>query len=437
MITFLTIVICLSSIFLSKILFQKWFNHLMIYVSSWSLFIILYELKLIKYTSVSDFTYTIVFVAFISFFLGILTVFSARASLNKDVRLFDVFRFVKIDYFPEKTKLIKVIILTSFLLGLIAAVDYWTVLINKFGSIPAVFLKVNVIYSMRVSGELTGNIPYLITVAYVGVFFSAIYTVYLNRLSFYSVMPLISIILHDAASAGRTGIFIGLLIFICTFFLYSHLLSSSSTYKIVKKTPLIISFVFLFAIAFTSMALIKSMRTGGEQFQAASRSLNANSSSAIISPSVYLYFSSNVAVLSKYFEKEAEHPKFGENTLLPIYNVLAKFNAVEKPKFYMKGYQIPMWTNSATYLRELHADFGFLGIILYPYLLGLLTTFFWFRFFTKNRLYDLVILIHLFLLVSLSVFYQATRSAVWSLNLIMTIIVVRLLEKRTENKQIT
>ena len=35
-----------------------------------------------------------------------------------------------------------------------------------------------------------------------------------------------------------------------------------------------------------------------------------------------------------------------------------------------------MWTNTGTYLREIHADFGYVGLFTIPFLLGLLTTIF-------------------------------------------------------------
>ena len=76
-----------------------------------------------------------------------------------------------------------------------------------------------------------------------------------------------------------------------------------------------------------------------------------------------------------------EHPRFGENTFAPIYGILARIKVVEPPDWFQRGYNVPMWSNTATYLREIHADFGYIGLALFPYLLGLVTTFFWFKLY--------------------------------------------------------
>src|SRR5690606_14905287 len=91
---------------------------------------------------------------------------------------------------------------------------------------------------------------------------------------------------------------------------------------------------------------------------------------------------------------------FGQNTFLPFYRFLSKFDFVEKPSDFQKGYHIPMWTNTGSYLRELHSDFGVAGIFLGSYLLGLLTTFFWFRFFKNQSMIAFVFLFLFFKMIS-------------------------------------
>ncbi|MCP4970812.1 MAG: oligosaccharide repeat unit polymerase, partial [Arcobacter sp.] len=142
-------------------------------------------------------------------------------------------------------------------------------------------------------------------------------------------------------------------------------------------------------------------------------------------------------VLSKYFEKDRENVQFGENTFLPIYNVISKFGVIEHPAVYPRGYFIPMWTNAGTYLRDLHADFGYIGLFLGPYLLGLLASYFWIKFKSTGSLFYFVMLTYLYIIISFSVFYMITRAASWFVGFISLLIITPLLEKYLSNKNKT
>jgi oligosaccharide repeat unit polymerase len=336
---------------------------------------------------------------------------------------------IKLQLFSDDGKALRLLIIICGVIGLISAIQHWMVLIDKFGSISAVLIKANLIYRMRVNGEISGTIPYLFSVAYSGVFLSGMYIAYKNKLDFVSIIPFIAVILKDSASVGRGGIFVGFLEFLIAFFLVRHLLSDKKTVAVGKKKNLVVTLIVFAALFVVSSTLVKSFRGTFENFKGATSALNKTKSGAIISPSIYMYFSSNVGVFSKYFEKGGEDAYFGENTFLPIYNLVSKTGLIKHGDFYPKGYYIPMWTNSATYLRDLHADFGYLGLFLAPYLLGLITTFFWFRFFEKGNALDYVILGHLVLIISFSVFYMATRSAAFLISFLFLLAVIPVVER--------
>ena len=124
-----------------------------------------------------------------------------------------------------------------------------------------------------------------------------------------------------------------------------------------------------------------------ESYEGTSNELRQFKDNLIISPSLYLYLSSDVGVLSQYLRSEGtsypemDYTQFGQNTFLPVYNFLSKFGFIDRVSGYQRGYFIPMWTNTGTYIRELHADFGITGILLGPYLIGLLIT--WIAFIPK------------------------------------------------------
>jgi len=148
-----------------------------------------------------------------------------------------------------------------------------------------------------------------------------------------------------------------------------------------------------------------------------------------ISPSIYLYFSSQIVVLSKYLEKESETCIWGENTFLPIYNLIAKTGWIERPRFYQKGYYVPMWTNTGTYLREIHADFGYPGIFVVPFLLGFFSTWAWFAFMNSKKAIHFVFLVYFMVIIGFSFLMMITRLGVWWISLFFILVFVILLNR--------
>ncbi|HJW27807.1 MAG TPA: hypothetical protein VJ508_01020, partial [Saprospiraceae bacterium] len=103
------------------------------------------------------------------------------------------------------------------------------------------------------------------------------------------------------------------------------------------------------------------------------------------------------------------HTPVGGHTFSSVYKLLEKFGFDVHVETYQVGYRSPVWSNTGTYLREFNGDFGILGQLLGPYLLGLLTSFFWFRVETSGRFIDLSVAAFFFVIVGMSVFVMATR----------------------------
>lgn len=429
MIILLTIVILILITVSSKLLFKKWFNHLFLYTISWALFVILYEMRLINYIPINFETWTVILITLLGFISGAITVFSARDIYDKYHIKYK--HSEKFFLFNEKNLItVRNLIIICSLIGFASAIQHWYILINKFGNIETVLIRANLIYRMRVAGELEGTLPYLHSFAYAGVFLSGVYSAYRNRFSILSSIPLIAVILKDVASIGRGGIFVAFLLFIASFYLSRQKISEIDFYLSKRnRRRLLISGTIVIAILVASLTFVKEIRASVEVYKGQTRSLNKLKDIPIISPSIYLYLSSNVGVLSKYFELQAESPMIGENTFLPVYNLLSKFDMVEKPPVYPRGYSVPVWSNAATYLRDIHADFGLIGLFAIPFLLSLCTTFFWFRFFERGDYLSLVVLTYLFVIINFSVFYLITRAAFWVLSFLLLIIFGYLLEK--------
>lgn len=424
-------VISFLGILLGKFLFKHWFNHLTLYCFIFGGSIFLYEMKLLPYVDIIPFTWFIIISAFLSFLMGILTIIAAR-NLYREKPTHIEHSDIMLTIFSDDGKVLKYSILFFSFISLYAAVEFWMVLIRQFGSIPAVFLNAQVIYRLNISGKLSGTTPYIYLVGYVAVFLAGIYTAYKGKFTLLAFIPIFSLILRDLAGSGRAGMLFALMEFIFTIILFRYLLNKDrlGRFKFSKLSIIVVSAILL-GLFIASASLVKVSRgvVKAENYSGASKELRQTRDNLILSPSLYLYLSSDVGVLSKYFSSDGEDTPFGQNTFMTAYLFLSKFNIVERPHEFQKGYFIPMWTNTGTYIRELHADFGMLGVLLGPFLLGLIITWLWFKFFENHSLIALAFLVYLNIIIGFSFFVMATRVIYWSTSLLMLILFLPILQK--------
>lgn len=411
----LTILFSLTFILLSYFVFKKWFNHIATYLGSWALCIVLYEMKLIRFVSINDLTWYVIVVTTLLYILGWLVVVSARFSAGKPVVGSEITKVNTKDLhllFADDAKKIRYFIIICTLFGVFIAVQRWWVLIDKFGSIEAVLLKAHRVYRVRIAGGDTGSLPFVIIVPYVGIVLSGLYTAYRGKFSLYSVAPFITVVIAELASFGRSGILLGVLQLVISFLLCRNLLQKESNRPLPRK-GIIITLIVVLLFGVLSFAIVKQFRGTVEDFKSTGIGLRQFKNNPIISPSVYLYASSNVGVLSKYFERLDENVMFGENTLLPIYSLLSKFDLMNHPPVYPHGYFIPMWSNAATYLKDFHTDFGNVGVLFLPFFIGFMATFYWYYYQEKGKLSSLVVLIYLNIIICHSILYMITRSVIY------------------------
>jgi len=424
------IIFLVSSLFIGKYLFKRLFNPIFLYAGSWSFIIYMYSLKLIGYSPVSDFTWNLIIVSFLAFLSGILVVYLGRSIYYNNNDAIDTNDKTIPEWSASKQKQIRNFILATAIIGLLVSLQHWYVLINKYGSIAMVFLNARDIYQERVGGEHLGKIPYLNLLSYVSVFMSAIYSAYRNKFSYLVVIAIFAVILADAASLARAGVFFAFVLFGITFITSRYYFKSKMKGEQFKHNKnIIITLIVIVVIALSSVSLIRLIRNPLGDYKSTSIELKELTKSGIISSSIYLYFSSPLSVLSAYLENRDEVAVFGENTFYPVYNVLNKFGAGINLSPYPTGYFVPMWVNSATYLRELDVDFGPAGVFIIPFIIGFLSTYFWYKFFDKGNLLYLTFYCFTAILIVFSVFYIGTRLTVWLFGFIFSILSIIYFEK--------
>lgn len=422
----LVFIAALSGIIISKLLLKKWFNHLSLYCLIMGGMIFFYELKLLPYHNLIPLTWFFVILSFLSYFFGIITIKAAR-SFKRNSNIADNSN-VTLPIFLDGGKALKYSVIFFSLIGLFVALHRWYILIGMFGSVPAVFVNAYAVYRLNVEGEIKEFIPILPSFIYVGVFLAGVYTAYKGKFTFLSFFPIICIVLKELTYFGRGEMLFSAMEFIFSFLLTRHLLSNEAApkYKFSKFNAVIaISILFFFLL--TAASFVRDSRGIPEKFPGATRTLNQLSDNAFITPSVYLYLSCDIGVFNKYLQYGTEEARFGENTFRGVYYALSRFEMVEPPSFFQTGYFIPMWANTGSYLRELHADFGVAGVAIIPFLLGLIITFLWYQFYEKKNLIYLVFLVYLFIIVSFSFLMMITRLNQWWISQVFIIIYIPVL----------
>ncbi len=390
--------------------------------------LVLFELKLLKFFPLNDSAWFVIICGAISYILGTITILYATNHKN-------VFSEISID--PQNVRIVldrgstlKLFIYVTGIIGLFSAIQNWYILINKFGNIPAVFISANTIYRARIDSQIEGVLPYFHAFSSVGITLAGFYTAYKNRLTLVASIPVLAAVLKSLAMFGRIGMLMALVQFISSYFLSRQIFKKKDS-KTNYRAALSISFVFIIII--TAASLVKSFRGTYERYRGASEELAYFTDSPIFSPSVYLYLSSHVGVLNRYLEENKENVKIGENTFAAVYNLLEKFGIGDRIPYDVPGYYLPMWTNTGTYLRDLHADFGVFGVILVPYLIGFFTTFMWYKFFSTGRLFYFTILIQFYIVIGISFFSLVTRGAEWIFTLVFLMILSPYLENRAKS----
>lgn len=426
--------ITVLGIALGKLLFKKWFNNISLYCIIMGGLIFFYELKLLPYPDIIPLAWFMLVASFLAFVLGTITIFAAR-NLYPNNNQYDSGENLTLKIFNDGGKALKYSVLIFSLIGLFVALHRWYILIGKFGSIQDVIINAAVVYRLNVQGEIKEFIPILPSFVYVGVFLSGIYTAYKGKFSFLSFFPILTIILKELTYFGRGEMLFSSMEFVFTFILFRHLLNNNSKKRFrFSKINAFVAIIFFLTLMITASSFVRVSRSARENYVGTNRALKSFSGNFLFSPSVYLYISADVGVFSKYLEIDKEQTNFGQNTFRLFYDILAKLKLAEEPDFFQQGYFIPMWTNTGTYIREIHADFGIAGVLCVPYLLGLLITLLWFNFYERKNIYSLLFLVYLFLMVGFSFLVMITRLNIWFFSQALILLYLPILQNLASGK---
>lgn len=394
-----------------RLLFRHWFNHLTLYSAIWGTGLALFEWRLIDYTPLTFEVWLIILYAWLAFALGsaLLMLAPAAADVPDNASRTGAFSSVRSSLTALERRLFVVAILALSTVALLAVLYQWKHLIEKFGGIIGVLINGRTIYSMTVAGKLSDKIPYLDSLSLAAVFLTGLYSARAGKVKGIIIFPLAAAILGDIAQGGRVKILLSGLLFLSAYFLTKHASSHIKNFRPASKIKQILALSFLLAFLWSAAEFVRSYRGAVERFYGASTALNKLEKQAFITPSIYLYLSSHVGVFNAYWKAGGEPSFPGATTFAPVYRILSRVGVAEETPYFQKFYNIPIATNTGTYLRELHSDFGIAGILLTPFLLGFICTALWLRVKKRMHFATIALLAHFYVVVMFTFLYQVTR----------------------------
>jgi oligosaccharide repeat unit polymerase len=393
-------------ILLGRSVFESWFNHVTIYSSIWCGSLMLFQSRLIHYFDLAPETWLVIFTGWSAFILGSLSVCAARYALNYKGRTF------RADLnSPDQTDLVRIlersIWITSIASGL-TVLQHWYIILKMFGTVQNAVILGNLLYTERLADAFPGQIPYLASAGLAGAFFGGVLSRIQGRFRFIAIIPLVITFADAVAVMSRAQLVIVFVLFFSGYLLGKQLQRREGVLSLSRfRQVVIVAAAVLLTVG--GAEFVRSNRGMIENIQGSSKTLSSFHNSIFITPSIYLYLTVHYGVLNQFLIQEKEKALFGENTFAPLYRLLSKFGADTEVSQYQPFYRTPVGANTGTYLREVYADFPVGGILVFPYALGFACSYYWFRVKERKHLVDLVMLSHLFVLVFMSVFVQASR----------------------------
>jgi oligosaccharide repeat unit polymerase len=414
-----------------RLLYGTWFNHATHYSVIWGISLILFELRLIDYYRLEPETWIMIGSAWLAFISGSILLPLSGYSPGRSP---DIPSLVNRRDLLQRDLLVAIIALST--VALAAVIQHWMILLAKFGSILNVLILGNVVYSLRLSDNLAVGIPYLDSLGLTAALLGGVYTAIRRKFSFVAVMPLLVVIAEGIGLMGRMKILIAVILFLTGYFmalLRDSTEKRSAATSFYRKWAVIGLAVVLFGLA---GELVRSKRGIEESIPGAGRTLRTLKTASFITPSIYLYLTVHHGVFNQYLKRDEEHHLIGANTFAPVYRFIAGFGYETEVSQYEKFYSTPVSANSGSYLREIHGDFGSLGIFIVPFLIGLLCSVLWIKYREGGRLVHLVLFAHMLVIVDLSSMIMGTRLGYWLFSLLASFSVAWYIDYREKRKRV-
>jgi len=418
-----------------RLLFGRWFNHATLYSAFWTFSLALFGIQLIHYYPVDVDTWFYVLGGWCAFMLGSSVVASGRfalGTLGKSGKAAGSARYEQVS--DDTVRFVGHVLWILSVLTLLDAIYQVKLLVGLVGSLSNIFALANVIYSSRIGQGLPGAIPYLSSIALTASLLAGAYASMVGKLRFIVLLPIIVVIIDSIVNMGRSTMIISAVLFLSGYFMNRFRRRERVVARRGGRAKRLIAVLCVIAVLVSGIELVRSNRGTIEGFSAATQTLNKLGGIGFITPSVYMYLTVHFAVFNKYLKADEEHDMVGGYSLAPMWRILYKAGFDSYVPQYQPFYSTPVVANTGTYLRELHADYGPLGVIFGPFLLGMISSIFWYRLQERHSFFDAMVFGHILVVDVMSIFFLATLLGYWLVSLLVGMIAARMLDghRRTD-----
>lgn len=429
------------TVLLGRWAFGRWFNHVGIYGATWGFTLSLFHSGLIEYYSLESETWILIISAWLAFLFGSFTIIAGKFALAVQPKTLLSPNSKQI-YFINESDLLPVY-KSLWMLNIILIVhtlyEVYNVVRLLGGDVTNVLALANMLYDIRVKEGIPGSIPYFGQLVFFAAILSGIYTSATGKLKFIAFIPFLIAITTSFIQVVRALALIVAILFICAYLLNNKRVRNVSTSIFSQSIKRFAAVIFLIALLVLTIEVVRSTRGIYEKFSGQSSVLKdlRKSESSFLSPSVVMYLSVHSGVLNQYLKEDVEQVVWGRYTFAPFWRIISKLGFDTYVGFYQSWfYNTPVAANTGTYIRELHADFGVGGVIIVPYFLGFICSFYWFRVAERNNICDIAILTHIYSVVAMSWFVMLTQLGGWVLSLIVGVVITRNVDRKINRKRI-
>lgn len=404
--------------YLGRLWLKRWFNPLSLYSIIWGFCLCTYELGLIQYEKISSMAWIYIVIAWVTLYLGAATVLFTQAPFKQ--------RAAPVVH--RNLKYLKWAIVLLSVVGAIGVVDQFRVITREFGGVIAVLLSnAGELYLSRSSAELS-YIPYVGAFLYGACSLGGVYTAIVGRLTIVGLTPLLLVTVMNIITMSRLGTAVATVLFLSCY------VQTPKTSRLrVARWQRILAAVLGVIILFGGYALISATRGLGVEFPGVTPEMDRISEYIPVFPAIYSSVSASPVAFSMYLKRpqdqKVEH--WGQYTFAPLLRAISKLGFPIYVERLEEHYYTPVDTNISTYLKNLNSDFGFPGIIFFPYFLGIATTVLARRVETRFQLPALVFLSNLYVIAVFSFAFDLMFLGDWYVSVLVGTFAAFLVERKS------
>jgi len=427
---FVLIFIAVILLIIARVLFDSWFSPFGIYGLVWVGTLILLHIPIINYYPLTIETLTVIWTSFYCFAMGSLTVgigSSIRRRKNNSVG----FRNNNKIRMMRNEKWIRVAVSFFSAISLLGLLGIILFLVRSFGFMglftyqAALYRRVTL---TSVPGEFsTKGVSYYLAFIYSAATLSGYYMAMGFGPFIGLYLLFLDIILFEIIYMGRAEILTFFFLFLSAYYLslkYSRIVTYFN--KDLKRNKTYVTFLFGF-LAVISIFIIVSFLLG----KGSSEELLYYSSIQLpaLLYDIYVYPTGSVCAFNSWLSNRGLNQLLlGQVTFYPIAIILHKIGILKQlanTSYVLENAYTPIPVNTFTYLRPLYEDFGILGIIVIPYMVGLICSYIYASLNNKLVLTKIIVLSYFYAAIIFSIQGNLFWNFYYMFSLFLTYLVIK------------